>query len=73
MGNDNAPNDASRKSKAEGDRFDSDGEDRAQGAGTTNPSADEKIENKDAERGRTKPGAHAGHGDRDGSLRGRDR
>jgi hypothetical protein len=75
MGNDNAPNDASRKSKAEGDRFDSDGEDGAQGAGITNRSADEEIENQEAvpERGRTKPGAHAGHGDRDGSLRGRDR
>jgi hypothetical protein len=31
MANDNAPNDASRKSKAEGDRFDSDGENAGTG------------------------------------------
>ena len=66
------PNDASRKSKAEGDRGNLDktapgalGDD--QGGGITNRPLDEEIANQQAvpERGESKPGAHAGHGDAD--------
>lgn len=69
------PNDASRKSKAEGERFSSgensasernryDNSDEAAG-GITNRSLDEEVSNQEAlpSRGESKPGAHAGHGD----------
>jgi hypothetical protein len=55
------PNDASRKSKAEGDRWN---EGEMEG-GITNRPAEEEIANQRAvpPRGESKPGAHAGHGD----------
>jgi hypothetical protein len=60
------PNDASRKSKAEGDRMD----DETAG-GITNRPLDEEMSNQDAvpARGESKPGAHAGHGDDDTDSR----
>ena len=76
MRNQNMPNEASRKSKAEGDRWSPDSENAGsrersgystdeQGSGITNRSLDEEMENQEAlpERGRSKDGAHAGHGD----------
>jgi hypothetical protein len=71
------PNDASRKSKAEGDRFGSEGGNTGaserdgysstdeRGSGISNRSADEEMSNQDAvpRRGESKPGANAGHGD----------
>lgn len=76
------PNDASRKSKAEGDRWTPDTEaagadERSgyrtdeEGAGITNRSLDEEIENQASlpERGESQPGAHAGHGDRSSERR----
>ena len=53
------PNDASRKSKAEGDRSD----EESQG-GISNRPLDEEISNQKAvpPRGDSKPGAHAGRG-----------
>ena len=53
------PNDASRKSKAEGDRPDNDN-----AGGISNRPADEEISNQQAvpPRGESKPGAHAGGG-----------
>jgi len=66
MADQNMPNDASRKSKAEGDRFS--GGDMAganqQGGGITNRPADEEVANQQAvpDRGESKPGVHAGHG-----------
>ncbi|MGH9308477.1 MAG: hypothetical protein ACRD1U_03840 [Vicinamibacterales bacterium] len=77
MADQNMPNEASRKSKAEGDRWEpedenSDAPQRSgytdeHGAGITNRPLDEEIENQQAlpERGQSKEGAHAGHGDRD--------
>ena len=58
------PNDASRKSKAEGDRMD-----EASG-GITNRPLDEEMSNQEAvpARGESKPGAHAGHGDSDDDM-----
>lgn len=60
MAHQNMPNDASRKSKAEGDRID-------QGGGITNRPLDDEMENQEAlpERGKSREGAHAGHGDAD--------
>jgi hypothetical protein len=57
------PNDASSKSKAEGDRW----TDEESQAGISNRPLDEEISNQDAvpPRGDSKPGAHAGRGDRD--------
>jgi hypothetical protein len=76
---DNLPNDASKKSKAEGERMsdntantpqdpartDSGADERA--GGITNRPLDEEEANQEAlpERGESQPGAHAGHGDRD--------
>jgi hypothetical protein len=64
------PNDASRKSKAEGERSNdsaSAGDYRQDegGAGIANRSLEEEIEKQDSlpSRGESKPGAHAGHGD----------
>jgi hypothetical protein len=72
MANKNVPNDASAKSQAEGDRWESDSEtveryDETtgdEGGGITNRPVDEEIENQAAvpERGKSRPGAHAGHG-----------
>ena len=69
------PNEASRKSKAEGERWNS-GENSASernrydstdedAGGITNRSLDEEISNQQAlpSRGESKPGAHAGHGE----------
>lgn len=78
MANNNAPNDASAKSKAEGDRWKSDsdtverydetiGESIGdEGGGITNRPIGEEIENQAAlpGRGESREGAHAGHGDR---------
>lgn len=62
MADQNTPNDASRKDKAEGERPDE------QAGGISNRPLDEEIGNQQSvpERGETRPGAHAGHGD-DGS------
>jgi hypothetical protein len=70
------PNDASQKSKAEGDRWSPESEaagpdERSgyrtdeEGSGVTNRTLDEEIENQESlpARGESKPGAHAGHGD----------
>lgn len=72
------PNDASRKSKAEGERWnDSDPTDDYRPdegeAGITNRSLDEEIENQEAlpSRGESKSGAHAGHGDSSDEFDGR--
>jgi hypothetical protein len=62
MTDQHAPNDASRKSQAEGDRpIDRD----EQAGGITNRPLEEEKENQDAvpDRGKARPGAHAGHGD----------
>ena len=62
----NKPNQASQKSKAEGDRMQ--GGDMAganqQGGGITNRPKREEDANQEAlpERGESKPGVHAGHG-----------
>lgn len=74
MADKNVPNDASEKSKAEGDRWESDSEtvekyDQTvgdEGGGITNRPLDEEIENQATlpERGESRDGAHAGHGDR---------
>lgn len=76
MPDQNAPNDASRKDKAEGERWTPDSENAGPGEGSgyrstdeqsgiTNRPLDEEKANQEAlpERGRSKPGAHAGHGD----------
>jgi hypothetical protein len=77
MADQNMPNEASRKSKAEGERFSPEignagTEERSgyrptdeQAAGITNRPLDEEIENQESlpGRGESKPGAHAGHGD----------
>jgi hypothetical protein len=86
MADQNVPNEASRKSKAEGERFSPDGENagadersgyRSTGkpAGITNRPLDEEIGNQQSlpERGESKPGAHAGHGDDDVDDRRRER
>ena len=55
------PNEASKKNKAEGDRWDDDQEQ----SGISNRPIDEEVANQEAvpPRGESKPGAHAGHGD----------
>ena len=80
MANQNMPNDASRKSKAEGERWSPDSEnagadqrsgyrntDDDDAAGITNRSLDEERANQESlpKRGEARPGAHAGHGDAD--------
>jgi hypothetical protein len=65
-------NDAARKSTPEGERW-NESEPASEyrpdegGAGITNRSLDEEIENQGSlpSRGESKPGAHAGHGDSD--------
>ena len=77
MADQNMPNDASRKSKAEGERWSPESENAGPGersgytnadkqaAGITNRPLDEEIDNQQSlpDRGEAKPGAHAGHGD----------
>jgi hypothetical protein len=76
MADENAPNDASRKSQAEGERWQSDPDtverhDEAggpagdQGGGITNRPLEEEKENQASlpDRGKSREGAHAGHGD----------
>ena len=79
MADQNMPNDASRKSKAEGERWSPEsenaGSDQRSGymntgdeaTGITNRPLDEEISNQQSlpERGESRPGAHAGHGDDD--------
>jgi hypothetical protein len=79
MADQNMPNDASRKSKAEGERWSPESEnagaDERSGyrstnddaAGITNRSLDEEMSNQESlpKRGESRPGAHAGHGDGD--------
>jgi hypothetical protein len=57
------PNDASRKDKAEGERW-TEGPREGEG-GITNRPLEEETSNQDSlpPRGESKPGAHAGHGD----------
>ena len=77
MAKQTGPNDASQKSKAEGDRWKSDsnaverydqnvvGEDTDNAGGITNRPLDEEVGNQEALPRRRTPrdGAHAGHGD----------
>lgn len=81
MANSNVPNDASEKSQAEGDRWESDSEAVERydqtvgdatagdegGGGITNRPIGEEVENQASlpPRGESRDGAHAGHGDRD--------
>jgi hypothetical protein len=55
------PNEASKKSKAEGDRLD----EAPEQSGISNRPTEEEVANQQAvpPRGESKPGAHAGHGD----------
>jgi hypothetical protein len=84
MANDNVPNDASAKSKAEGDRWESDSETVERydqtvdgsagdegGGGITNRPLAEELENQSAVpgRGESREDAHAGHGDRKGETK----
>ena len=82
MADQNAPNDASRKDKAEGERWSPDSENAGtgersgyrpdeQGTGITNRPIEEELDNQEAlpDRGESKPGAHAGHGDDSGNAR----
>lgn len=83
MANKNVPNDASAKSKAEGDRWKSDSDtveryDESisdtvgdEGGGITNRPVGEEIEIQSAvpERGESEEGAHAGHGRQEGKDR----
>jgi hypothetical protein len=82
--NQNMPNEASRKSKAEGERWAPDSENAGpgersgydtdeQGSGITNRPLDEEMDNQESlpERGRSQQGAHAGHGDRSDAGDGR--
>jgi len=72
MADRNVPNDASEKSKAEGDRWESDSETverydqtvGSEGGGITNRPLDEEIENQSSlpDRGESREGAHAGRG-----------
>ena len=57
------PNDASRKSKAEGERWN----EPEEKSGISNRPRDEELSEQEAvpPRGESKPGAHAGHGDND--------
>ena len=63
---DTMPNRAANKSKAEGDRDDNAG-------GITNRPLDEEEANQSSlpERGKSREGAHAGHGDGESKERGR--
>lgn len=66
----NEPNEASRKSKAEGERWDTTpagGRSTDEQAGITNRPLDEEQRNQARlpNRGDAKPGAHAGHGGRE--------
>jgi hypothetical protein len=77
MADQRGPNDASRKGKAEGERWESDSEtverydedtiggDTDNAGGITNRPLDEEIGNQEAlpRRGNSREGAHAGHGD----------
>ena len=75
MADQKAPNEASRKSQAEGDRWSPEGDMAhanqggaaagGQGGGITNRPLEEEKANQDAvpDRGESKGGAHAGHGD----------
>lgn len=77
MADQNMPNDASRKSKAEGERWSPESENAGprersgytntgdEAAGITNRPLDEELANQESlpERGESRPGAHAGHGD----------
>ena len=82
MAKQDMPNEASRKSKAEGERWSPDSENAGvsegsgyatdeQGSGITNRSLDEEMDNQESvpERGRSKSGAHAGHGDSERARR----
>src|SRR5690349_16504258 len=86
MADQNAPNDASKKSKAEGERWTPESENAGtrersgyqtdeQGAGITNRDLGEEIENQQSlpDRGESQPGAHAGHGDRGSESKRSDR
>jgi hypothetical protein len=78
MADQNTPNEASRKSKAEGERWTPESEnagvrersgyvhDDEDAAGITNRALDEVMANQASlpERGKSRPGAHAGHGDK---------
>ena len=79
MANEKDPNDASRKSQAEGERWKSDpdtversdragGSDQTQGGGISNRPIDEEVDNQASlpDRGKSREGAHAGHGDAGG-------
>jgi len=75
MADQKAPNEASRKSQAEGDRWSPEGDmadanqggatGGSQGGGITNRPLEEEKANQDAvpDRGESNDGAHAGHGD----------
>ena len=77
MADQNMPNDASRKSKAEGERWSPESENAGprersgytdtgdEATGITNRPLDEELANQESlpERGESRPGAHAGHGD----------
>jgi hypothetical protein len=76
MADQNAPNDASKKTKAEGERWTGGdmadanqlgGDTGSQGGGITNRPLDEEEENQQAvpERGDSQYGANAGHGQSD--------
>jgi hypothetical protein len=69
------PNEASRKSKTEGDRWSSENDsmrDRTdeQAGGITNRPLDEEVSNQESlpSRGESKRGAHAGHGGGDAAV-----
>ncbi len=85
MADQKMPNEASRKSKAEGERFAEKKDDAStnrqsdhltdeQGGGITNRPLDEEVANQDAlpERGESQYGAHAGHGDSEAGERKRE-
>ena len=83
MADQNMPNDASRKSKAEGERWSPDSENATseQRSGYTNTDEDaagisnrplgQEVSNQQSlpGRGESRPGAHAGHGDTDDDQR----
>ena len=67
MADQKAPNEASRKSQAEGDRWSPEEEENRAG-GITNRPLEEESASQEAvpDRGESKPGAHAGHGEGQG-------
>ena len=83
----NEPNEASRKSKAEGERWSPASENAGprersgyistdeDAAGITNRPLDEEMASQQSlpERGESRPGAHAGHGHKDSDDEDRDR